>query len=440
MSRRLPAVALALAVLHLVLALTFASVTPYRTEGVVLISRGAPSKDIGAPDERQHANYVARIARGEGFAVFNPSDPNLYETYQAHQPPLYYLLAAGWSKLAGVPDATAPDVGLRMRALSGLVGAIGVIGVYFLALWGLRRADVANVAAAFAALLPMNVGLSSAVSNDPLLLALCTWTLALTAKGVREGWSNRLALGVGILAGLAILTKTTGVALLPILLFAALARRPKPAQLALVAVPLLALIVPWWARNQSLYGDPLAMGAFNQAFTGSAQAKDLIAAVGPSQYWIEMVGWWTVRSFVGVFGYMDIWLTNTGLPGGANGLYLLVLAMVAAGFAGWLVSVGKAEPDERRVHWMNLAFFAIVVVLFLRFNAQYFQAQARYILPAIGPIACGVAFGLTSLLRSRPAAAVLLVVAPLLLADVFALSRLPAEFARRIPPVGGNAR
>ncbi|MGV3617023.1 MAG: phospholipid carrier-dependent glycosyltransferase [Fimbriimonas sp.] len=438
MTRPSLAVPLALAVLHLVLALVFASITPYRTEGRIFLNGGAVIPDIGAPDERQHANYVARIANGEGVAVFDPKDPNLFETYQAHQPPLYYFLGGAWAKILGA-DATGKDGGFRVRSLNAIVGAAGVVGVYFLALWGFRRPEIAGMAAAFAALLPMNIGLSGAVSNDPLLLALCSWCLAFTAKGVRDGWTNGTAVAVGLLAGLAILTKTTGVALLPILLFAALAQRPKSAQIALVALPLLVLVTPWWMRNQSLYGDPLAIGAFNQAFPGSAQAKDLIAAMGSQTYWVEMVFWWTARSLVGVFGYMDIWLTNTGTRSGAGGLYLMVLGMVAIGFLGWIASLSKAEREERRVHILNAAFLAIVIVLFIRFNTQYFQAQGRYVLPAIGPIACGVAYGLATLLKSRPALAVALVVAPLLLADAFAIAKLPSEFARRAT-TAGNAR
>ncbi|RYG45046.1 hypothetical protein EON79_13525, partial [bacterium] len=72
---------LALIVAHIVLAATFAAKTPWRTGGVVTIGPSV-ERDIGAPDERQHANYIARLARGEGLPVFDAKDPNLYENYQ----------------------------------------------------------------------------------------------------------------------------------------------------------------------------------------------------------------------------------------------------------------------------------------------------------------------------------------------------------------------
>lgn len=438
MSRRSLTVPLAIAVLHLILALVFAGLTPYRAEGYVWSQGNAKALDIGAPDERQHANYIARIARGEGFAVFNPHDPNLYETYQAHQPPLYYLIGGAWAKITGA-DPTVKEAGFRMRALNALIGATGVVGVYFLVWWGFRREDVAGLAATFAAFLPMNLGLSGAVGNDPLLLALCTWSLAFAAKGVRDGWTPKILLVVGTLTAAAILTKTTGVALLPGLLVAAFLRRPSVKELALVLVPVLLLVTPWWIRNQNMYGDPLAMKAFNEAFTGSMQAKTIIDRAGASAYWTEGVFSWTSRSFVGVFGYMDVWLTDDSLPTGAGGVYWLVQAMVVAAFVGWLISLrGGANredrnvSDDRKIHVMNGIFTAVVVLLFLRFNTQYFQAQARYILPAIGPIACGVGWGVATLMRGRAALAILLVVFPLLAADAAALTKISSEFPKRM--------
>lgn len=427
-----------IATLHLVFALIYASVTPYRQGGAILGQRGAYAADIGAPDERQHANYVARIAHGEGIPVFNPKDPNLYDNYQAHQPPLYYLLAGTWAKAIGA-DATKGEDGVKVRALNTIIGASTVLAVYCLALWGLGSSTTALGAATMVAFLPMNCALSGAISNDPLLISLCTWTLAFATRGVRDGWCAKIATLCGLLTALAILTKTTGVALLPVLLVAALMRRPKPLEFAAVLLPILVFVTPWWMRNQSLYGDPLAIGAFNQAFTGSPQASQLISVLGASTYWGEWVGWWTARSFVGVFGYMDIWLTNTGTRNGANGLYQIVLLMLGIGILGWIGALAKAASTERRVLMLNLAFGVIVLLLFARFNAQYFQAQARYLFPALGPVALAVAAGYTSLLQKRPQLLLVIIAAPLLLANLFALSKLPSEFAIRLqPPRAGN--
>jgi 4-amino-4-deoxy-L-arabinose transferase-like glycosyltransferase len=437
---------------HLALAIWYASITPWRTSGRVF---GKVAQDIGAPDERQHVNYIARLANGGGFPVFNPKDPNLYESYQSHQPPAYYILAAGWAQALdarlGSLDNTAPlDMSgnaLRMRSLNAAIGALGVAGVFFLALWGFGRSDVAIVAAAFAALLPMNVALSGAVSNDPMLICLCTWVLALLARGITSGWSVGLAILIGVSTGLALLTKTTAVALLPILLLAAVLpqkKRPKLGMALGIGAIVLVIVGAWWARNQQLYGDPLAMGAFTDAFKGSAQKSDIVNSIAASgdpspdvTYWKDWIGWWTARSFFGTFGYMDIWLNESGHainPQDRNTLYRLLMAGLGIAFLGWLLaSLKKASlQKDWQIQTINGVFILVIIALFVRFNTQYFQAQARYVLPAIGPIACGVGIGVVFLCKEKWQAALAVVAGVLLAVNLYATLRLPSEFAKRI--------
>lgn len=446
---------LCLVLAHLVLSLLYNSATPYRTSGAIFGMNRAPARDIGAPDERQHANYVQRLIDGKGFAVLDKDDPDAYENYQAHQPPIYYLLARVWAGITGVSDVTQPSAAFRMRALNSLIGAGTVAGSFFLAWWGTRRVPVALMTAAFVALLPMNAALSGAISNDPLLYLLCTWVLALCARGIRDGWTWNSALLIGILTGLALLTKTTALALLPALLIAALVPQVKKPSLAMVgAVGVIALVIaaPWFARNQKLYGDPLAMKAFTSSFTGNPGPEVFVAqaeAQGDSPgaakvgYWRNWVGWWTARSFIGVFGYMDIFLNESGTPypmrasesGGfftASLLYpVLLLGLVAMGIM-WLVSLRDEKwQDAKSVQMLTGGFTFVVVVLFIRFNMQYFQGQARYLFPALAPIAMAFAIGLAHVSKERWRVAGGVLAGILLAVNLYALARLPGEFAKR---------
>lgn len=468
---------IALIIGHIVLASSYALVTPYRQAGA-LIGLGRPQKvqDIGAPDERQHVNYVKHLLSGRGFPVFSPKDPNLYETYQSHQPPLYYVLAAGWCKLTGTTNPENRDSGIALRFLNVLIGGGTVAGVFFLAFWGLKNPEVALTAAAFAAFLPMFTALSGAVSNDPLLILLCTWVLAITARCLREAWTWKLAALIGVLSGLAFLTKTTALALAPVLLLAAFLpqerditpdtaddkmldalgkfdgmRKKKPAFLMVLVAGAIAVVLaaPWWVRNQRLYHDPFAITAFSQAFKGSAQKADIVAVIhtqdpdGSAEltYWKDWVGWWTSRSFFGVFGYMDIWLNERGTSftgvsqrGAApNTLYRLLLAVTVLCVLGWIIAMSKEEwHDTRSVQIVNAAFCVVILGLFLRFNMQYFQAQARYLLPALGPIACGIAIGAWQLLGKWQKFALPAVALIFLTVNIYALTKLPDAFSERI--------
>ena len=184
-----PVTALCLVVLaYLGFAAFYAVKTPYRTPGLLLNQGRALVPDIGAPDERQHVNYVTRLLDGQGFPVLVPGSPDLGETYQAHQPPLYYVLAAGFAKVVGV--------GAQLRWLNILIGIGTLLGVFYLAKWGFEDEWLGVVAAMVAGLMPMFVALHAAVGNDPLLFLLCTWTAALCARGVRKGWSVSLALWI----------------------------------------------------------------------------------------------------------------------------------------------------------------------------------------------------------------------------------------------------
>lgn len=470
---------LAIIAIHIVLAANYAANTPYRQAGA-LLGLGRPQKvqDIGAPDERQHVNYVMHLLDGKGFPVFKPGDPNLYETYQSHQPPAFYVLAATWCKLTGASDLTQAPSGMRLRALNVVLGAGTVAGVFFLAMWGFRNPEVALGAAAFAAFLPMFTALSGAVSNDPLLILLCTWVLAILALCLKESWTRPRVLLLGVLTGLAFLTKTTALALVPVIAVAGFLpqevdpdyevppgetaiesikkmhglRRQQPAWRLLAVAGLLAVVIamPWWIRNRTLYHDPFAIKAFNDAFKGSAQKEDIVKSIeattgGPGEitYWKDWVGWWTARSFFGVFGYMDIWMNERGTSftgvsqsGAApNALYRLLLAVTVLCVLGWVLAVSKEDWKESRpIQLLNALFSVVVLLLFLRFNMQYFQAQARYLYPAIAPIACGVSIGAWQLLGriraqrfSWPALALLF-----LCVNVYALNRVPDEFAKRI--------
>ncbi|MBX3119331.1 MAG: glycosyltransferase family 39 protein [Fimbriimonadaceae bacterium] len=456
---------------HFGLALVYSTITPYRTAGILRFQGGAPAQDIGAPDERQHANYVQHLLDGKGFPVFKPGSPDLYETYQSHQPPLYYLLSAGIAKVTGQTDVEERSTGLVLRGLNALLGALAIAGIFFIGLWGFRNESIGLLAAAFAALLSMNVALSAAITNDVLLIALCTWALALGARASRDGWTLSSGLLVGLLAGLALLTKTSAIALLPALACLFLIRRDT-GKLKLEIKPLAAavglmivLAAPWWVRNQNLYGDPLAMKAFDQAFTGTAKPTDLIVSqliqtdprfnaaasqiveskpdITPRQlneevvrkeglpasavydYTIRWTGWWTFRSFFGVFGYMDIFLPSP--------LY----AVLGLCLLGLLISniLGRRRSEVQEAAIVRLAlsvFFIVVLLLFIRFNIQYFQAQARYLLPAIASIAIAVGCGVTAIPKFKQTLALGVLGAIMIGLNIYILTTLPSEFERRV--------
>lgn len=443
--------AIAVALLHLGLSVAYSSITPYRTAGMILSSRST-APDIGAPDELAHANYIDHLLKKGSFPVLGDPAEEPGANYEAHQPPLYYVLAAGFSKVVGA-DPVSKESGGRIRWLNGLIGAAGVLGVFWLGVWSTGRPMLGLAAAIFAALLPMNLALSGAISNDPLLIAICTWAMALSVWALRNGWTFKVALGVGALCGLALLTKTSALGLLPAVLFAVFAKRatrPSWQSIALAFAVMLLLAGPWFARNTKLYGDPLGMQIFQKSFTGNPTADDIIDGIAQThpdesgqpnrsaaraEYWKDWVGWWTARSFIGVFGYMDIFLNESSLPRSSkdpNTAYRVGLALLALLAAGWIWSVAKPDSGfDGTITLVQGVFVLGVLALFVRFNLQYFQAQARYLFPALGPMAVGFAMGAERLLGRRPAVAAGAFVAIFGLANYFAIPKISSEFESR---------
>ena len=465
---------------YLALCAVYIAKTPYRQAGVLVHQGGQLVPDIGAPDERQHANYVQHLLLGRGFPVLVPGSQDLGETYQSHQPPLYYLLAAGFCKLTG-SDPVDHASGARLRWLNALIGAGTLLGVFFAARWGLQSDGVALAAVAFTGLMPMFVALHAAVGNDPLLFLESTWALALCARGIRFGWEWKLALSVGLVCGAGLLTKTTALALVPTVFVALAASRlwceRKPRASTWVIALLVPFVVgaPWMARNQRLYGDPFAIAAFNAAFVGSPRPQDVVipdrildgdpeyayaaqraiyenpdlkgrdlidkvfaeegmTGAAKADYWTNWVGWWTARSYVGVFGYMDVFLfEHLDEPSKGNALYRLSLALFGLLFIGALVSVRRG-PDAacRAFHATGGALFVVVALLFVRFNLQYFQGQARYLYPAVAPVSIGLALGLAHWLGRRKEWAWAIAAAFLIVLQVEAVTSLSTGFAARV--------
>jgi 4-amino-4-deoxy-L-arabinose transferase-like glycosyltransferase len=378
----------AILAVYALVAMAYISVTPYRTEGCLLSRmQDVVQQDIGAPDERQHTNYIRHLINEKSFPVFDPKSPDLYESYQSHQRPLEFLVSAPAAAIAGENEQTEM---WALRLVNVLLGGLAVWGIFV----GLRRLtgkpDIGVTAAAICAFLPMFLALSSAVSNDMALFLIGVWLMNLVAIGWEKGWTIKHCALLGLCVGLGLLTKTTAVVFIPIAIYGLLAKKEsRPNLSALATLFGIALIValPWLIRNQALYGDPLAIRAFQEASVGNLAADTAIErAGGVASYWFEFVIPVGLQGFWGVFGYFDIFMTST--------IYLTanVIALALLGSFGW--SFVQSSAAQKRTSVLLLSMLLMVGAAFVSYNLNYFQAQGRYLYPAIFAIAGIFAIGL----------------------------------------------
>lgn len=450
--------------------MVYASMTPFLTPGRVFQQGGGPNGvetlDIGAPDELQHVVLAGRVASGEPYPRIIVGDPKLDFNYQSHQAPLFYYLTSAWMKVVGanqtiafaksIQEQEVPALlselkenklssfggqeaiqkeGLRIRFLNALIGGLTVLGCFAMGLYATTRASVGIAAALVSSLLPMNIALSGSISNDPLLFCLCTWVIALIVRALSPEFSPsgeticiKQALLIGLLVGLAFLTKTSALLLVPVGIVAMIAGRDKLPLKKMVPAVFLALLIGgiWWGRNQSVYGEPFVLKTFQEAFQGrSPLAADMIARVGASTYWSNVLQI-ASYSLLGVFSYMDIYLPEV--------VYKLATIIYVAVAMGAMVSWLRNRTPISASTWVLASCGLVTFLLFVQFNQQFFQAQARYLLPAIGPIAVLFGSGLHSWAKSRSKYGIAGVAIGLSLVNAYVLTILPDNFVSRTQP------
>ena len=244
---------------------------------------------------------------------------------------------------------------------------------------------------------------------------------------------------LGVLLGLAALSKLQGLGLIPLAgataLFLAWQRRSGRLLLtAAIGTALPALLVAgwWYVRNIQLYGDWSGLEHLKTINGRRAGGFDL------ADFWPEFRG---LRfSFWGLFGWFSILL-----PGWFYTLMDVLAVVGLAGLVGGLVSQVRTTPSPRwqsrplRVLTLLLAWAAIVAALLAYWITQAVGSQGRLIFPGLIAFAILFVFGLDFWLRRLPlffrrlSWAALFAV--LLGMSVYALTRLlPASYVAP-PPV-----
>ncbi len=367
---------------HVVLALVYWHYTPFGQ----------------SPDEGPHSRYVQELVSAHKLPVYTASSADGYEFYQ---PPLYYMLAAPFyavGRLAGVADP-----GVAVRFLSLILGGLSILAAFL----GIRRASPKQhqlpfVCAGFIALLPTHVMTSSSVSND-ILMELVFGLFFICAAGMlSDGLTRRRTLVMGLVLGAGLLSKLTCGLLFPLALLVywmAVKRRgylPKTACLHVLAAFGVSLLVGgWWLiRNQLVYGDPLSMSQFEQSFLSHSPAPDMFFRAGYSVFaYFQMVASWSFDSFWGVFGHMDLFMP-------AWTYWMIAVGSVAAliGVRKGIIHLVKESAVNVDLLIVYAVTLALVVISFLKLNVTVFQAQGRYLYPALVPISFFWVIGLEAVL------------------------------------------
>ncbi|MBE2201623.1 MAG: glycosyltransferase family 39 protein [Anaerolinea sp.] len=437
-----------------------------------------------ASDELWHYPMIKHLADGNPLPVqvFDPAQAGPWKQ-EASQPPLYYYLGAaltfwidtsdmaqvrwlnphvdngvitvdGNTNLAIHDPAQNPWQGTLLavrivRLFSVLLGAATVYLTYLIAKEvAPGRPDIALGATAVTAFTPMFLFISGAVNNDNLAIPLASLGVLLLIRGVRITdhrspiTDHRLpftgyCLLVGVVIGLAILTKQGTFALLPLAWGTSFVRELRNAEcgspitdyrlpitdyrlrlgrallmsLAYFGALLLpvALIAGWWYwRNIQLYGDFLGWNAFIAVLGSRAQPASL------AQLWDER--WGFMLAYWGLFGGVNVPM--------ATWIYHVLNGVVVTAVVGFFIYLGQLVQGWREaVDWRfnlpslinNLLFlvtrhFALLVCLLLagavifglvQWATTTWSSQGRLVFTALSALSVLLLVGLVGWLPLR---------------------------------------
>lgn len=396
-----------------------------------------------APDEPAHFNYVRVLAETGTFPIlqqgdydqaylekiksekFPPELPVDSIRYEAHQPPLYYLLAAPVYLGA---QALHVDVVLALRLLNvllGLLGSLVAFRIFRFAFPGNPLLQLVGVA--IIATLPMHIAMSAAINNDTLaeVVVAAILLLAILRLHGKVG-RTRFVVLAGVGYGIALLTKTTIYSSALLVLAGEvgyqriLAAREgssavrlatlKPQVPALreageTLVPLfvisLVLAGAWFVRNALTYGvsDLFGWQRHDLVVAGQTTTAQWIATNGLRNTLIDLFAI-SFKSFWAQFGWMGVLVNDR--------IYVMLFVLTAAASLGALIFLVRlwreqqSFSSELRQTWLLLGLLLVLVIAAdAYYNVKFFQPQGRYLFYGLIPIAALWAAGLYELLNAK---------------------------------------
>ena len=326
-----------------------------------------------APDESHHFFVVKHIVDHRALPVQRAATRGLW-AQEGSQPPIYYLIGAllvSGLDLTDAPDLLwhnpqanigdpanpgnknvfihPPEQGLPWR---GTVLAVHVLRFYSLTLgvgtvllgWCTVRllfhgsSILPLAAAAVMAFIPQFLFITASVNNDNAMVLLSTGSLYLMLRVLQDetphmlgdGGSVKRWLGLGLVLGLALLSKLSALALLPlagvvVVLVAWHRRSWQVGWRASLTVGLsIAAVAGWWyVRNVTLYGEPTGLTAMWEVVgRRDSFGQNLWGEFRALRY-----------SFWGLFGWFSIALPSK--------VYRVLDVLSLLAVAGFCIEVGR---------------------------------------------------------------------------------------------------
>lgn len=385
-----------------------------------------------APDELYHYAFTRHLAQGNPLPIQESVRTGPWEQ-EGSQAPLYYFLIGRLT--AGIDQSdfsqintinpranlgdplypgnknymlystvTRPLTGANLALHLGRWFSVALGCLTLLLIYGLARLAFPNstllplYTMSLVAAIPQFAFISATVNNDNLIIllsaAVLNWLARIVVKNPTDavgGWEWGI---LGLLLGLAALSKLHGLGLIGlavgVILMRAIQRRQwRSAELPLATIFLTVIMVAgwWYWRNFTLYGDWLGVQhliSVNGQRTAFPTWAGLVGELRGLRY-----------SFWGLFGWFSILMPGWIYPLLDSITLLALVGAVLAYGRGWLSSSGQARIRPAvRVHLLAIMWTLLSLGLIGYWIAIAQGSQGRLFFPAIGSFALLLTFGL----------------------------------------------
>ena len=326
------------------------------------------------PDEPSHYTYIQHIAeKGEIPYAPEEGDAGLLNV-TGQNPPLFHIIGAVFYIING---------GVQWLRLESLLFGVACILLTFLIASELSKNRLVRLgSAAFIALLPTHIVLSSTINNETALYTFVLLSILFMLKAVKSSYTGKHVLLSGLFFGLAFATRFNA---------------------AILGLPWLVVLFHYFTNNFSLKKVlailPAGFIAFIVLFGNYLAYGKLFPfrELHPSTLDLGIVTYFIPRVFAGY------WLQEYAIatiPDFKFTIFLLLgLVLLAA-----VISIAR---DLRKVlGWASekqtmLLILTLTVVanicLFIFQNIFYYEPDARLLYPTVSIIGIGIIYGLSKL-------------------------------------------
>lgn len=371
------------------------------------------------PDEKMKWDICKYIA--EHNSIPDGRDESIRDSAwgisYAFQPILAYMICAVFVKIASIFTTQQFALVVAARLVSTISMTLTIYFVIKIANKLFKDKGIYKyLFIIFIAFQPITAFLASYINNDSTAILAISMIIYLWILGLESNWKTKHCILLGGAVGFCALTyyNAYGYILCSVLICLSSAVLNKMdakeiAKKALIVASVAFAVAGWWfvrnaiiydgdilgTKTQNEYGDKYALEKYKPSVRKTPEnSNESILHMLNEDAWAKT----TVKSFVGMFGYQSILMSNK--------IYYLYLSLWLIGGLGCLLKFKDLfiyKKEEKSKYILNYIFvIAIIIPILLSIIYSYtsdFQPQGRYIMGIIIPFMYFVVNGIQTMLE-----------------------------------------